>query len=267
MAKRNLFDLFKEYEKQTIEDPEGGDSFEYAFRALDYHENQTLLEAIEKERNDAQKRVATDENRANIRLQIKEWTVERVIKEILGLERGAAESNVDLAPGVEEQIKEAKSPSEVEQIRKDAEAAALKKWEAERETALKSTDETVLREMLIERQIRALITLQTNAKFLETAIIKMMVDADSKEPILSTDPKEPNFVGRLMPRTREIIVDQWQEFMAKSNEKRLRAAAKDPRFLASGSSPNEQAATPGATTETPSGSPPASQPSTASVDG
>jgi hypothetical protein len=266
MAKRNLFDLFKEYEKQTIEDPEGGDPFEYAFRALDYHENQTLLEAIEKERNDAQKRVATDENRKNIEMQIAEWTVERVIKEILGLERGAAESNADLAPGVEEKVK-GLSAEEAEKVRKEAEQAAMKKWEEERGADLKGTDEGVLRKMLVERQIRALITLQTNAKFLETAIIKMMVDVETKQPLLSTEPKDPNFVGRLMPRTREIIVDQWQEFMAKSNEKRLRAAAKDPRFLASGSSPRKQDDTPGATTETPSGSPPASSPSTASVDG
>lgn len=266
MGKKNLFDLFKEYETQTIKD-DAGDEVSYAFRALDYTQHQSIIEQMDAARKEAKAKLDTQDTKDRLMEQIDEWKTDKIVDAIIDLERGTVEANADLAPGAEQ-------PSEEERAK--AEKAAVEKWEAQRREELQKLigpelpdgpPDVLLRKMLIERQIRALILVQTNARFLEDAVVKMVVDPETKEPMFSADPKDANHIGRLMPQTRDLIVEAWQKFINKTNEKRMRAAAKDPRFLQSGDSANKGVATPGETTETPSDSQPASLPSSPSADG
>jgi hypothetical protein len=255
-TKASLFDLFKELETYTVTD-ERGHSTTLAFRTLDYLEQLDVMEGLAGARQEARKRYDSEDSRAVLADEVDALGLDAVRDQLIAIERPTAEANVDLAPEVEDaetatEIKDAKAVEAVKH------AKVLAKWEASRREDLGGMEESVLRKMLVERQVRTLIAIYVNTRFTEASLALMVVDPETQAPMLSTEKflpdgttPNPRHIGRLSPKTRGKLVDLWTEFTTKRNEKALRETADRASFLASGELPNGATAIPGATTETP----------------
>lgn len=235
----SLFDLFREHDTFEITD-ERGPSIKVAFRSLDYLEQLEVMESLTTSRAEARRRFDTADYRTAIADEVSVLKVDAVITQILAIERPTAAANADLAPDGDKPEKRAE---------------IMEKWEADRRAELGEMAEGVVREMLVERQIRALIATFVNTRFTELSLAIMVRDPVTGEPLLSADKASPKYIGRLTPKARNRLVDIWTAFTEARSDQALRQVAESAPFSQRGESPSAATDTPAATTEIPVVSP------------
>lgn len=278
-----LFDLFREFEFYEATDPHGRTST-IGMRALDYFENQQLMESLEPVRTEAKKRWDNPEHRERFLKDLEGQKVEDVIEAIISLEKATVTENADLAP---EEGDDKLTPEEREK-------KVMARWEKERRKQLVELGDAAARSHIVELQIRSLILLRTHEQLITGSLVVMVQDpfcpecekrvnrtdgvwscicgkwppANVDEPLpvfkraLSGDKDKPNYIGRLMPGARQQLNQIRSMFLNGQNEKTTRKTAETPAFLPSGASPSGPAASPGATAATSQDSPQSLQPST-----
>lgn len=236
---------------QSEDDPAG---VEVRFRSLSYDENLELLEYMEERRAKARLFYNKPEHRQTIREDISELTEEQLIDRLIGLQTPVVETVADLAPNGEAGL----SPEE----QKAREAEAKKKWRDASAAAYAEMDIEALRERLIDRQIRQLIGARATDAFVERSLVHMVIDPETRKPLLSLDPESPDYIGSLDTDIRRELMTKWNDFQRGTSEKALRTAADHPDFLPSGESEKTSADSPSATTKISADSPGSSSPST-----
>jgi len=270
----SLFEMFREFEAVTIvEDAEGGPSVEVAFRSLTYDEHGRLSETMEKERELAKQEIDTTDTRKRLAENLSRQSLSELIDLVVEMERPLAAAVSDLAPtppkALSAEAITATSPTpegEAVEKKEAVEKAVMTAWELSRREELSPSKSEVLIAMLVNRQVNLAVSSRANQKFAESALVIQTVDL-SRKMLLSQDPKAANFIGHLAPKMRQRLLEEWQHFMERTNEKAIRRASKDPRFLRSGMSPSVSPDSPGATASTLSTSPTPSPSSTPSEAG
>lgn len=288
----SLFDLFREFACYEIVDERHGRTSTVGMRALEYFENQQLMESIESAGTDAKKKYDTPETRERILEDMKDVTPEQIVDAIITIEKGTVAQNADLAPSDDEGEKHL-SPEDRKKAEEEREKQALEKWEQERRKQLLTLGDAAARNHLVELQVRALILVARGEALAVGQLVVMVQDpfcpeclkrvkrtdgkwtccdkwpppnVDDPQPFfkraLSNDKDKPNYIGRLMPTTRRQLNDIRLKFLTGQTDKDTRKAAEDPAFLPSGESRNEPTESRGETTATSPSSQPASQPST-----
>jgi hypothetical protein len=291
-----LFDLFLEFRPYTIEDA-AGESVNVVLRALRYDEQQRIVEQLGDIRYKARDRHDTKEMRESLAKELAPLARDRLVDTLVLFERPVVEASADMAPPVPKPVvvsaepaAEAPvpatpppdatepSPSAAEPSDQASaadkkpgernEAAAVVKWEAERRQQLAEiTDEATLRAMVVDRQIELAVQSEVSQRLASLQLVEMVVDPETREPLLSNNPKDDNYIGKLMPATRARFIELWREFQQDISDQNLRRAARSGPFSPSGELPKPPGDSPGATIETPSPSPPTSPVSTPGVTG
>lgn len=265
-----IFDFFKETEVFQVAGP-GGEKFPVLFRSLDYGQNAALVQEMDIIRSSIKHDLEADDLRAGLLDQAIRLTRESLYAAILNLERPLAVEQADLAPGAD--------PGAVDAAKKEAEAAA--KWETMRQAELNDMDDKDLRTIVVDRQTRLLVNSRLLGEFMNSSLVHMVLNPETKQPLFSMDAMEcqecghrmrelsattqvhceqpmeivENFIGRLAPQIRDQLVDFRRQFTMRKDEKETRKVADAPVFLPSGGSPKEPDDSPGATIEIPSSSP------------
>ena len=257
-----LFDLFREYELVPIIDPRGR-SITMAVQALNSEDNAAMQEALAETRNEAARYF--EKKRPEILDEVQKQKHEDIVKFVLALEEGTAMANVDLAPGYDPNAENADA------VVKES----IEQWRIQRAKELE--DPKVAVATAVERHIGIAVRARSTHQTLDR-ILCLMVYGTRKDPLtgeivptsrraLSMDPKEPNYIGKLMPQTREALLQARIGFLNKRTEQAVRQTTQDPAFLPSGESPKPSDDSPGATSETQLSFPPTSPSSTPSANG
>ena len=238
----SLFDLNKEFKSYTITATDG-QTMEVCVRAVDHASNMKLLQLMDEKRAEITIEMSEEKSRSGLRERIAEQSIQSLIDGVMQLERPTVEANADLAPGEDEL-----TPAQQE-------AAALARWDTKRRQELAEITREALQDLLFLRQT----TLMSQAKlvdaFTDIQLEQMIVDPKTFAPMLSSDRKAVNYVGKLMPATRKALMDVRQEFLDGLDEKSIRRLADDGHFLSSGESQPRLESGPPTTIESPSESP------------
>ena len=248
-----LFDLHKRLRVYEIID--GEDTVRIGIRALDFTQNMKALEAVEAARKDARLRYDSEDRKALLQEATTQLSKIQVVDQIIGIERMNADNYSDLAP-----MDDNLTPEEKEK-------KAIERWETERRAALESAEVDILRAMLVERQTRSLIQIAAAQRFIEESLVRMVVDPETLEPMLSLNESSGNYIGALMPETREKLLGIRNEFLSGTSEKDIRKASEDTGFLPSGESPSMATASHWETMPTQENSQQGSSSSTSSASG
>lgn len=235
----SLFTMFREFEQIEIKDDTS--TLSIAFRSLSYAESSEVIDIVTEERIKAREVIDTPKRKDMLLTEIKTWPQTVLIDRIIVVERPTAVSVVDLAP-IDEEVRD-------EEGRRKAEKVALERWEAERRTQLAGTETIELHRLMIERLVLGEITARANERYTRECLIRMVVDPETKAPLLSGDPDTETYIGKLTPGARMKLVEHWQAFVLKLGMKQLRSAAKSPDFFGSGGSPKSPDGSPGGTDE------------------
>jgi len=248
-----LFDLHKRLKIYEISD--GDSTVRVGIRALDFTQNMKALETVEAARKQARIQYESEDRKALLGEATAQLSKKQVVEQIIGIERMNADNYSDLAPE-----QEGMDPEE-------AEKKAIERWETERQATLEAMDLKVLQGMLVERQTRSLVQIAAAQRFIEESLVRMIVDPETLEPMLSLEEKSPNYIGALMPETRSKLIEFRNEFLAGTGDKDIRAVAESDAFLRSGESRNTPTDSPGGTTEIQETSQPPLSSSTSSASG
>jgi len=232
----SLFDLNREFKSYTITDTDGK-SLEVCVRSVDHASNMRLLQLMDERRAEITIEMNEEKARAGLRLRINEQDSATILNQVIQLERPTVENNADLAPGDED-----KSP----EIR---EAEALMRWEDKRRAELVELEREALVELLFLRQTTLLSQAKLVDSFTDVQLEMMIVDPQTFQPMLSSDHKALNYVGKLQPATRNALMEVRQAFLNDITEKNIRKLADDGHFLSSGESPRKLESGPPTTTE------------------
>ena len=190
--------------------------------------------------------------------------VEQIIDIVINLERPIAANVADLAPNGTEEETEAARKKEKE---------ATEKWEVARRKELGAMEISEVRDVVVRRQESLFINARAVQDYINERLCQMLIDPQTGDPVFSStelleDGKpDPDYIGKLMPETRNQLLAFLDKFLAKRNEKQIRKAAEDKAFLASGELPKADTDSPGETTETPPRSRRTRSPSTTSAAG
>jgi hypothetical protein len=254
--KVDIFSMFRQYRDFSITDNDGN-TFGFVMKTMSFKETQAMLDGIQQAQLEARKKYDTEEMRGEYRHQTKGVKRERIIEDIISAEKPVVQSVADLAPTV----------TDDERKRVEQEEAAVNKWEAERREELGPLDDDALVNILIDRRIADMISMGGNLAFMDQNIAAMVLDPDTRQPILSANKLHDNFIGHLTPQMRRELMTIWQNFVKEGNEKGIRKAAEDGSFLSSGDSEKSSENSPGETSSTPANSPESSSPSTPNASG
>jgi hypothetical protein len=250
----SLFDLFREFRIFELKDPERPEAppTRIGFQKLSYAQNMKLLNQMNAAKTRIEKEYDASDLRKSLMDRIRPLTHDQLVANLVLVEKPTADQVTDLAPG-------ATSP--------EKEAEALARWEAQRTGELRGMKRDVLLDMLFQRQVALLVQSRVLQEFVDTSLVLMVVNPDTRKPELSLDLEAETSIGNLMPEMRQQLIEFRSEFLEGIGEKAIRKAAETPAFLPSGASPNGPGASPGATIASPSTSPEMSLPSTPSATG
>jgi hypothetical protein len=256
-----LHQINRKSQKYLIGKSEDGSTpgVEVRFRSMTYDENLDLLEYMEKRRAQARLLYNKPEHRQTILEDMIELTKDQLIDKLISIQAPVVESVADLAPNGEAGLSE--------EEKKEAEALAKKKWREASVAAYADMDDDAIRERLVDRHIRQLTAGRATDAFVERALVNMVIDPETRRPMLSLEPESEDYIGALDTDTRRELIGRWNDFQRGTSEKGLREAADSPDFLPSGESGKTSAGSPSDTTETSTSSPGNSSPSIGSAVG
>lgn len=209
---------------------QGEDAVRVKFRTLTYKENLDLLEYMETERRAAREKFDTPEYRRTLSDAFAESTKTQVIEWLVATEQPVVEGVTDLAPDTNGIPDEPETP----ETKAKREAEALERWRATSKETYEGLELDDLRIRLVERRVRNFISGQATMAFVERSLVQMVMDPETRQPLLSLDPKSADYVGDLEADTRQELIARWNDMQKGLTEKDLRAAAESSDFLRSG---------------------------------
>ena len=233
--KSKIFSLFRDVEPFELKGPDG-EVVVVLFQALDWDKNNALIRRMEKSQVRIKAEMSETGDRVLIAESAERMTVPDIISTILAMERPLADESSDLAPGADTEAKE---------------QSAVQKWEATRKKELEELDPEELRALFIRRQESLFVQARAAQEFMNDSLCYMTLDPETKAPLFSMHPEHDNYIGDLMPETRQKLLEGRAVFLQKRGEKSVRKAAESGAFLSSGESPSPPADSPGETTEIP----------------
>jgi hypothetical protein len=207
----------------------GDEAVRVKFRTLGYRENLDLLEYMEVERRIAREKFDTPEYRRTLTDAFAESTKAQIIDWLIQTEQPVVEGVTDLAPN-------ATDKPETEEERAKREADAVVRWRENSKEAYQALELDDLKLRLTERRVRSFIAGQATMAFVERSLVHMVIDPETRRPLLSLEKESEDYIGDLEPDTRQTLIDKWNEFQKGLTEKDLRAAAESSDFLRSGDS-------------------------------
>lgn len=287
--RRNLFDIFKEYREFTIEgEVVGMVSLDYQQSQKLAEDMESQRIKIQQEFDGDPRRREPLETGASA--LVKEEVVDQILMIERPLAASAADlapkPPKDKDEAEVEEVPEL-TPAQKEEAE---EQAAMARWRQARADELAALDVADLRDLLVKRQLALFVRGRSLQWYIDTSLILMVVDPECVtcreaaedpdaephtrqqhkdlrgkctvagcpcerakchlEPLLSDDPKSPNYFGQLTPKMLNELKKCREEFFNAigGTEKEIRKTAEAPPFSASGDSPAETTASPGATT-------------------
>ena len=240
---------------------QGDETVRVKFRTLTYKENLDLMEYMETERRLAREKFDTPEYRRTLSDAFAESAKPQIIEWLVSTEQPVVDGVTDLAPttnGDEPETSEAKAKREAE---------ALEKWRANSKETYETLELDDLKSRLVERRVRNFISGQATMAFVERSLVQMVIDPETRQPLLSLDRESADYVGDLEADTRAELINRWNDMQKGLTEKDLRAAAESADFLRSGESAKPLIESPSVTVEISTGSDGPSSPSTTSASG
>ena len=180
------------------------------------------------ERRAAREKFDTPDYRRTLLDAFAESTKAQIIEWLVSTEQPVVDGVTDLAPstnGDEPETAEAKTKREAE---------ALEKWRASSKETYETLEMDDLKTRLVERRVRNFISGQATMAFVERSLVQMVIDPESRRPLLSLDRESPDYVGDLEADTRQELINRWNDMQKGLTEKDLRAAAESTDFLRSG---------------------------------
>lgn len=210
---------------------QGEEATRVKFRTLTYKENLDLMEYMEAERRAAREKFDTPEYRRTLSDAFAETPKAQVIEWLVATEQPVVEGVTDLAPDTNGTP--AGEP-ETPEAKEKREAEALEKWRASSKETYEGLELDDLKGRLVERRVRNFISGQATMAFVERSLVQMVVDPETRQPMLSLDPKSLDYVGDLEADTRQELINRWNDMQKGLTEKDLREAAESADFLRSG---------------------------------
>lgn len=257
-----LFTLHREIDQhevsQKIEMPDGSvvtETVKFAIQAPSHGASEYLRNFLTKARAEEATHVDQDQAREEVLLRAQALPTEGLIRLLLILETPLALDNADLIPRDEKL-----SPEEQDK-------RAMEAYGEKRRPELEATSREDLVTLYVNTQTRVAIGAKAMQKYLDEQLCVIIVDPETRKPLLSNNPQAENWIGNLAEEVIAVIRQKREEFFTKLTDRDIRREAEDPDFLSSGRSRRRRRASRGRMAATSTSSPPPSSDSSAVASG